>query len=349
MNNLVLGIETSCDDTCISVVKDGHVVLANEVSSQAEMHARYGGIVPELASRSHSSSFIPMLELTLQKAEVELEELGLIAVTRGPGLIGSLLVGMMAAKGLAWSLNLPLVGVNHLWAHIWASSLGEREGQVPRPAVCLVVSGGHTELVYLREGESFEGDLLGQTRDDAAGEAFDKVARIMGLDYPGGPIIDKLAEKYEGEFFNLPRPMLEHDSGDLSFSGLKTAVVRLIEKISGMELTMDSIPLSDTDRMKVAASFQQAVVEVLAHKCMWGLKSTGAETLIVVGGVAANRQLRSCLKDLCKRHSIRLIIPEINYCTDNAAMVAAAGYSQFNRFGPDSLHIDVNPSLNLPG
>ncbi len=347
MGFLTLGIETSCDDTCAAVIDSDCRVLSNVVSSQFDLHRQYGGVVPELASRSHSRNIVHVLDAALKKGGVLPEDLDLVAVTRGPGLVGSLLVGLMVAKGLAWDLEVPLVGVNHLTAHIWAGVLDEAR-ELPVPSVCLIVSGGHTELVLIEGRGEGEGRLLGQTRDDAAGEAFDKVARILSLGYPGGPIIDRLAGEYSGDLVDFPRPMLDGKSLDFSFSGLKTAVAVYVEERRRERGLSEEEPLDSSDAVRIAASFQSAAVDVLAQKAMQAVGVAGVRNLVVAGGVAANSELRRCLGDLCEDRDVDLIIPPPRYCTDNAAMIAAAGRRKFQASGPDGLGIDVNPSLALP-
>ncbi len=341
MSCIILGIETSCDDTGVAVVDAGDRVLANVLSSQTQLHADYGGVVPELASRGHSENIVHVFRGALQSAGIGLDDVDLIAVTRGPGLIGCLLVGVMVAKGLSWSTGTPVVGVNHLKAHVWASVL-DRTARLAAPALCLIVSGGHTELLLVEEPDSVEGTLVGGTRDDAAGEAFDKVARLLGLGYPGGPVIDRLAAEYRGDLIDFPRPMLSDSSFDFSFSGLKTAVAVYLE-----ERDIPEGRLSDEEQKRVAASFQEAVVEVLATKAQKAIRETGVRTLIAAGGVAANRQLRRRLRDLAGEMGVEIIIPPPKYCTDNAAMVAAAGYRRFLHHGDDGMELDANPSLSI--
>ncbi len=335
-----MGIETSCDDTGVAIVDAKANVLVNVLSSQRESHARYGGVVPELASREHTKALLPLVDVALSEVDKNLGEIDLIAVTRGPGLIGSLLVGLMGAKGMCWGGNIPLVGVNHLAAHIWAAALDSGGSDLPTPSVALVVSGGHTELLYL--DDHYQGRLLGQTRDDAAGEAFDKVARLLGLGYPGGPEIDRLAAGYCGDLVAFPRPMLDGRSLDFSFSGLKTAVAVYLEKLGGKVLD------SQANTKRIAASFQAAVVDVLLAKTQQALMTTGAEQLIVSGGVAANRGLREALQSMAVKQKIGLFIPPPVYCTDNAAMIAVAGYRRFREQGADPLTVDVDPGLYLP-
>ncbi len=332
---VTLGIETSCDDTSASVVDGTLAVLSSVVGSQEIVHARHGGVVPELASRKHSENIIPVIDAALAQAEKSIGDIDLIAVTRGPGLVGSLLVGFMAAKGLAWGRGLPFVGVNHLAAHIWAAALDSGSRKLPEPAVCLIVSGGHTELLHY-DGERSE--YLGGTRDDAAGEAYDKVARALGLGYPGGPIIDRLASAYGAELLDLPRPMLDSGDFDFSFSGLKTAVAVASERWE----TLDERVVET-----LAASFQEAVVDVLVAKTMRAVDETGSDNLIAAGGVAANSLLRSRLRDESEARGITLFIPPLKYCTDNAAMVAAAGLNRYLERGADDPQIDVDPGLSL--
>ncbi len=347
MRDLILGIETSCDDTCAAVVDSGGHVLSSVIGSQTDLHARYGGVVPEVASRAHSRNIVPAVRAALEEAAVDLGDMALVAVTRGPGLVGSLLVGLMAAKGISWGVGIPLVGVNHLTAHMWAAAL-DSGGDLPVPSVCLVVSGGHTELILIEGLHEGEGRLLGQTRDDAAGEAFDKVARILGLGYPGGPVIDGVARGFTGEELTFPRPMKDDDSCDFSFSGLKTAVaLHVEERRSGLGLA-DTGALPEDEVARTAASFQRAVVDVLVAKTERAVRLAGVDTLIAAGGVAANSELRLRLSEVAEHLSVKLVIPPPRYCTDNAAMVAAAGYHKFATRGADGLDLDVDPSLTVP-
>ncbi len=343
MIRTVLGIETSCDDTGVAVIDGENRVLANVLSSQTRMHSDYGGVVPELASRSHSRNIVHVFRRALDEADVDLADVDLIAATRGPGLVGCLLVGLMVAKGLAWATDIPLVGVNHLKAHVWASVL-DRSPRLCTPALCLIVSGGHTELMLVEGEDSVEGELIGGTRDDAAGEAFDKVARLLHLGYPGGPVIDRLARTYRGELIDFPRPMLSDASFDFSFSGLKTAVAVYLEQ---RRRGHDCTGLGEAETARVAASFQEAVVDVLAEKTRRAMRETGVGTLIAAGGVAANAQLRERLAQVAGDAGARLIVPPPEYCTDNAAMVAAAGHRRFARRGADGYGLDVDPSLSL--
>jgi N6-L-threonylcarbamoyladenine synthase len=322
----ILGIETSCDETAAAVVEDGVKILSNEIASQVELHARYGGIVPEVASRQHILAVIPIIEQAMAKARVSWHDLDGIAVTIGPGLAGSLLVGVSVAKAIAAVNELPLTGVNHLEAHIYANWLNNSKPEFP--LLCLIVSGGHSDLVLMPGHGDYI--VLGRTRDDAAGEAFDKAARILGLGYPGGPAIDQAAEGGTTSV-ELPRAWLKGTS-DFSFSGLKTALLRLVERGRVCNIA------------DAAASFQQAVVDVLVSKTIAAAKQHRVRQILLSGGVAANRKLRQCLVE---NSPIPVLIPEPILCTDNAAMVAACGYFRFQAGKVDGLDIDVVPSLKL--
>lgn len=327
---LILGIETSCDETAAAVIKDGVRILSNTVSSQVEIHARYGGIVPEVASRQHILSIIPVIELAMSEAGVGWTDLEGIAVTCGPGLAGSLLIGVNAAKAIALARGLPLTGVNHLEGHIYANWLAESgpdSGPV-FPLLCLIVSGGHSDLVLMKGHGDYT--LLGRTRDDASGEAFDKAARILDLGYPGGPAIQRAAES-GAPSIQLPRAWLK-GSNDFSFSGLKTALLRLAEG-SGLP-----------DRSDAAASFQEAVVDVLATKSAAAAREYGVKQLLLAGGVAANKALR---QRLTQSSPVPVLIPELKLCTDNAAMIAACGYFRFQSGRVDGLDLDITPGLKL--
>ena len=322
----VLGIESSCDETAAAVVEDGVNILADVVASQVELHARYGGVVPEVASRQHILSVIPVIEEAMETAKSDWQDISAVAVTNGPGLAGSLLVGVSVAKAIASVNGLPLIGVNHLEAHIYANWLGEEKPHFP--LLCLIVSGGHTDLVLMRNHGDYV--LLGRTRDDAAGEAFDKAARILGLGYPGGPAIDREAVKGI-VCIVLPRAWLK-GSSDFSFSGLKTALLRLVENNR-----IDNIA-------DAAASFQQAVVDVLVKKTVTAARKYGVKQILLSGGVAANRRLR---KQLFEDSPITVLLPAPPLCTDNAAMVAACGYFRFQCAKTDGLNLDVVPGLKL--
>jgi len=329
----ILGIETSCDETAAAVVEDGTVILSNVISSQVEIHSRYGGIVPEVASRQHMLSIIPIVEQALSDARVKPKDLSAVAVTNGPGLAGSLLVGVNLAKALALSWHLPLIGVNHLEAHIYSNWLGE---DIPAfPVISLIVSGGHTELVLLKgHGEIIR---LGRTRDDAAGEAFDKVARALGLGYPGGPAIERACRGITSTH-RLPRAWIK-GSDDFSFSGLKTAVVRLAE-----ELNISNSTNPGPTALGLAASFQEAVVDVLVNKTIAAAINYGVKQILLAGGVAANKLLR---ETMVSRSTIPVLIPAPVLCTDNAAMVASCGYFHLLKGERSGWDLDVVPGLKL--
>ncbi len=310
----MLGIETSCDETSVAVLQ-GRVVRSNLVASQVELHARWGGIVPEAAARQHVERLNPILQQALDEAGISLNRIEGIAVTNRPGLVGALVVGLACAKALAFALQKPFVGVHHLEGHLYSPFLEHPERAIPFPHVALIVSGGHTELVLVRHHGHYE--LLGHTLDDAAGEAFDKVARLLGLGYPGGPAIDRLARQGDPQAFSFPRAWLE-GSLMFSFSGLKTAVRRTVE---GLKQPLDPQTIAD-----LCASFQQAVVEVLVRKAIEGARTSGVSVLSVVGGVAANSALQTQMRQACESAGLELLIPPPRYCTDNAAMIALAGY-----------------------
>ncbi|MRH44880.1 tRNA (adenosine(37)-N6)-threonylcarbamoyltransferase complex transferase subunit TsaD [Aquibacillus halophilus] len=331
-DQFILGIETSCDETAMAIVKNGVEVVANVVASQIESHKRFGGVVPEIASRHHVEQITIVLEETFEKANMSVEDMDAIAVTEGPGLVGALLIGVNSAKALAFAKNKPLVGVHHIAGHIYANRLNK---EFSFPLLALVVSGGHTELIVMREHGSFE--IIGETRDDAAGEAYDKVARTLQLPYPGGPHIDRLAKVGEANI-DFPRAWLEDDSYDFSFSGLKSAVINTLHNAEQRGVTLK--------KEDVAASFQASVVEVLTAKTYKAAKEYGVKQVIVAGGVAANQGLRNELQ-LKFNDEIELLIPPLDLCTDNAAMIAAAGsiaYDQGHRAGWD---LNANPSLDL--
>jgi len=329
----ILGIETSCDETAAAAVEDGTRILSNVISSQVELHSRYGGIVPEVASRQHLLSIMPIVEKALADAKVRHSDLSAIAVTNGPGLAGSLLVGVNLAKAVALAWGLPLIGVNHLEAHIYANWLGEDKPFFP--AISLIVSGGHTELVLLQG----HGDIvrLGRTRDDAAGEAFDKVARALGLGYPGGPVIERATQGITPTY-RLPRAWIK-GSDDFSFSGIKTAVVRLAE-----ELKISPSPNPNPLALDLAASFQQAVVDVLVTKTVAAAGKHGVNQILLAGGVAANKLLR---ETMVRRSPIPVLIPAHVLCTDNAAMVACCGYFRLLQGKVAGWDLDVVPGLSM--
>jgi len=333
----ILAIETSCDETSAAVVKDGKEILSNIIASQVEFHKKYGGIVPEIASRKHIEVINPIIQEALDKAclpagraKVEFKDLDAVAVTYGPGLVGSLLVGVCAAKAIAYSLNIPLIGVNHLEAHIYANFL---DAKPKFPFICLLVSGGHTMIILVKDHGKYQ--VLGRTRDDAAGEAFDKVARFLKLGYPGGPIIDKLAKEGNPKAVNFKRPMMEKKFGyDFSFSGIKTAVVTYIKR--NRSAGADQVP-------NLVASFQQAIVDVLVDKTIRAAQEHKCKTICLAGGVAANSELRTQLLKCCQAKGLTASIPPFEYCTDNAAMVGCAAY-----YGtPSDLNLSPFASLKL--
>lgn len=335
MNNeqYILAIETSCDETAVAIIKNETELVANVVASQIESHKRFGGVVPEIASRHHIEQITITLEEALHEAGLTLDDMEAISVTEGPGLVGALLVGVNAAKGIAFAKQKPLVGVHHIAGHIYASRL---EKEFDFPLLSLVVSGGHTELVLMRGHNDFE--VIGETRDDAAGEAYDKVARLLKLPYPGGPEIDKLAAEGEATI-DFPRAWLEDDSYDFSFSGLKSSV---INRLHNAEQKGETLKPED-----VAASFQESVVEVLSTKAKKAAEAYGVNQLVVAGGVAANSGLRTALQETFEHTDIELLIPPLKYCTDNAAMIAAAGavaYKKGHRAGWD---LNAHPGLDL--
>ncbi len=316
MSYLVLGIESSCDETAASIVSDGKTVLSNIVASQVDIHSKYGGVVPEIASRKHVELILPVIKEALGEAGVGFSDLDAIAVTSGPGLIGALMIGVSSAKSIAYGLDLPFIGVNHLEAHLAAAYL---ESEVEFPYVGLVVSGGHTSLYLVRAYTDYE--LLGRTRDDAAGEAFDKAAKLLGLGYPGGVEIDRLAKQGDKEAIEFPRPFKGTSSMDFSFSGIKTALVYYLRKY----------PDPDQKRLHdISASYQEAIVETLVDKTLGAAKKEGVSTVIVAGGVACNSRLRELAANEFQDEGIKLVIPSPKLCTDNAAMIAAYGYHQLN-------------------
>lgn len=330
---LTLGIETSCDETSIAVLSGERDVLANVVASQVALHERFGGIVPEIASRAHVQAINPSLAEALQRADVTLWDISMVAVTEGPGLIGSLVVGVAAAKALASVLDVPLVGVNHLEAHLYANLLEDQ--QAGPPAIGLIVSGGHTLLVRMHDHGIYE--VIGQTLDDAAGEAFDKIGRHLGLGFPGGPAIDKLARKGDPNAIAFPRAVTE-GGYDFSFSGLKTAVVNYLnrERGEGREPKVED----------VCASFQEAAVDVLVQKAVRAAVDFNLPSVFLSGGVAANSRLREALEAACTKAGVRLFSPSLDLCTDNAAMVACCGFNRYRRGIRSGL--DLNPDPNLP-
>lgn len=344
---LILGVESSCDETAFAVVENGRRVLSNAIASQVEMHARYGGVVPEIASRAHLEAALPLLDRALEEAGVTMREIDGVAVTQGPGLAGCLLIGLEFAKGIAFRHGKPLVAVHHIAGHLYSVFLGrERDAwgapvSVPvgtefEPYLALVVSGGHSSLVHVRGVSEFE--VLGETMDDAVGEAYDKVAKLMGLGYPGGPVLDRLAQSGNPKRFALPRPVMRGEHFDFSFSGLKTAVARIVE----------STPESEQDdgfRANLAASFQAACVDVLLTKLERAVAQTGAPRVAFTGGVACNRGLR---EEAARRlKGTPMAFPEPEYCTDNAAMIAGLGFHLLEKRGASAFDLNAAPSLAL--
>lgn len=334
----VLAIETSCDDTGAAVVLDGREILSNLVSSQVAIHQKYGGVVPELASRRHIESIVPIVTEALEIAGVTLKEIDGIAVTQGPGLVGSLLVGLSFAKSISFATGLPFVGVNHIEAHLSAIFI---EKDPPRfPFIGLVVSGGHTSL-YRVDGFG-KMERLGQTRDDAAGEAFDKVAKLLGLGYPGGPIIDELSKVGNPKAIRFPRPSLGKNSLDFSFSGLKTAVVNFVKAHPEPQGGYPGNIVHD-----IVSSFQEAVVEVLVRKTLQAAQHQGLRRVVLSGGVASNRLLRETMKEEASKQKVRLYIPSPSFCTDNAAMVGVVGYEYLKRGIRSPLSLNAFSNLAL--
>ncbi len=335
---LVLGIETSCDETSAAVVADGHVVRSNLIATQFDLHAKYGGVVPEIASRAHIERLDGLIRAAIDEAGASATDIDAVAVTHAPGLIGALLIGVTAAKTLAWAWGRPLIGVNHIHAHATSAAI-EGPEQI-WPAVALVVSGGHTSLFQVRDFDDIA--LLGATIDDAAGEAFDKVAAILNLGYPGGPVVDRLATQGEANRYKLPRTMLEAGSLDFSFSGLKTAV---LYQVHGSGKTTGGLEkLSPQDVADLCASFSAAVVDVLVAKTMQAVALAGVTRIVVGGGVAANSLLRERLAAECSARKLALHLTPAPYCTDNAAMIAAHGYRLLQRGHVSGLDLSASAS-----
>ncbi len=338
---LVLGIESSCDDTAAAVVEDGRVIRSSVVSSQDSIHSKYGGIVPELASRRHIESIIPVVEEALGAAKVSIDEIDGIAVTKGPGLVGSLLIGLSFAKALSYAKDIPITGVNHILAHPYAAFLGLKGRETPLepnfPAVALVVSGGHTTLIRLDSYLEYE--VIGRTIDDAAGEAFDKSAKLLGIPYPGGPQMNRLAEEGTRDAFHFTRPYLKKGSLDFSFSGIKTAMLRFVNALK------EKSALDDKAIRDLSASFQEAVVDVLLRKALWALEASDTPNLILAGGVACNSRLRERARELGEKEGLNVTIPHKSLCGDNAAFVAAAGYWRLKNGLTEGLDLNAIPSF----
>ncbi|WP_040952167.1 tRNA (adenosine(37)-N6)-threonylcarbamoyltransferase complex transferase subunit TsaD [Gorillibacterium massiliense] len=329
----ILAVETSCDETSVAVIENGTIIVSNVVSSQIETHKQFGGVVPEVASRQHVESITLIIEQALKESGIAPAELSAIAVTQGPGLVGALLVGMVAAKALACALNLPLIAVHHIAGHIYANALVH---ELAYPFMSLVVSGGHTELVLVDAPGRFR--VIGSTRDDAVGEAYDKVARALGLPYPGGPHVDRLAREADAAV-PLPRAWLEPDSYDFSFSGLKSAVLAALNqaRMKGEPLAADH----------VARGFQESVIDVLTEKALRAVAACGAKQLVLAGGVAANAGLRHRLAERCQAAGVPLLAPPLGLCTDNAAMIGAAAFLKWERGQFASLDLKAEPLLSL--
>ena len=334
---LILGIDTSCDDTSASVVEDGRKILSNIVSGQSDIHTRYGGIVPELASRRHIEMIMPVVDEAMKQAGISFQDLSAVAVCRGPGLIGSLLIGCSFAKAVCYSRNIPLVAVNHLEGHLLSVFL---ESPSPEfPFLSLIVSGGHTSLHIAEDyGRYIE---LGRTRDDAAGEAYDKVSKLLGLGYPGGPVIDRLAQKGDPGAIDFPRAYLP-ESFDFSFSGLKTAVLQFLRKENLLDTPM---PPEPELLHNIAASFQAAVVDVLVRKTEWAVKKKWIKQITLSGGVSANSGLRKKMLEAGREQGFEVFVPPVSLCTDNAAMIAAVAHHRF--FKKDFAGLDLNPGAYL--
>lgn len=331
----ILAIETSCDETSAAVVKNGRYILSNIISSQIDIHKKYGGVVPEIASRKHIEVIDYVIDEALEEANFKLSDIDAIAVTYGPGLVGALLVGVASAKALAFACNKPLVGVHHIEGHISANYIEDKN--FDPPFICLIVSGGHTHIACVHDYNKYE--IMGCTRDDAVGEAYDKVARSIGYGYPGGPIIDNLAKTGNPQAIDFPRVYLEDNSYDFSFSGLKSAVLNYINKCK-----MTDVSFKPED---IAASFQQAVIEVLVNKTIKAAKQKNIYKIAMAGGVAANSSLRKHMKEACEKENITLNYPSPILCTDNAAMIGSAGYYEFINGVRHNLDLNAVPNLKL--
>ncbi|MPQ44193.1 tRNA (adenosine(37)-N6)-threonylcarbamoyltransferase complex transferase subunit TsaD [Clostridium tarantellae] len=334
-DKIILAIESSCDETAAAVVVNGRKVLSNIISSQIETHKKFGGVVPEVASRKHIEAINIVVEEALEKANISKNDLDAIAVTYGPGLVGALLVGLQYAKGLAYALGKPLIGVNHIEGHISANFIDHLD--LEPPFICLVVSGGHTFIVYVKDYGDFE--IIGETRDDAAGEAYDKVARALGLGYPGGPKIDKISKQGNANAIKFPKANFHDDTLDFSFSGVKSAVLNYLNK---MEMKKEEINVAD-----VAASFQKAVVEVLTDNVIKTCKIRKVDKIAIAGGVASNSALRENLIKEGSKRGIKVLFPSPILCTDNAAMIGSAAYFEFIKGNVSTMDINAKPNLRL--
>jgi len=331
----ILAIETSCDETAAAVSEDGLNILSSVVASQIDWHKKYGGVVTEIASRKHMEFITPVVDKAIEESNIELKDIDAIAATYGPGLVGSLLVGLSYAKALSLALDKPFIGVNHIAGHIYANFISKKD--IKSPVVCLTVSGGHTDLLYFKEYGDYE--ILGRTKDDAAGEAFDKIARYLGLGYPGGPVIEQKAKEGNEQAVDFPRPFIDKDNYDFSFSGLKTAVINYIhnQKQKNIELNINDI----------AASFQKAVIDILTNKTIKAALSKNAESVILSGGVAANKRFREVLESSLKKYDIPLYFPEMKLCTDNAAMISTVAYYQYLKKDFATHDLNADPNLKL--
>ena len=329
---IILGIETSCDETAAAVVADGRRLLSNLIASQIDTHREYGGVVPEIAARKHLESISYIINEALRQADLSLSDIHGVAVSNGPGLVGALLVGLSFAKSLAFTQRIPLLGVNHIYSHICANYLSGQGSPWEPPFICLVAAGGHSHLIEVLDYHKCR--VLARTRDDAAGEAFDKVGRSLGLPYPGGPEIDRLAKQGNPQAINFPRTIFE-DSFDFSFSGLKSAVLQYLQKNK------------DSNISDVAASFQQAVIDVLVSRTIAACTKTGLKKVALAGGVAANTGLREAMTKASKQQGLSLHLPQAVYCTDNAAMVASGGYYRYINDTPDNLDLNAYPNMDI--
>lgn len=331
---LILGIESSCDETSVAIVEDGSKIIVNLILSQMDLHRDFGGVVPELACRRHLEMINPLLETAISKAGIGWKDIDAVAVTSGPGLVGAVLIGVAAAKALAYSLNKPLIGVNHLEGHIYANLLAE--GAIPYPAMVLLVSGGHTSLILAKGHGDYQ--LIGQTKDDAAGEAYDKIARMLNLGFPGGPVVDKAAQKGDRNAISFPRAMMENKSNfDFSFSGLKTAVIYYLRSDKGKNAKIEDI----------SACFQEAVVDVLVTKTIRAAKKFNTPHILMGGGVACNSRLREEMEIRGNKEGIKVHVPSPVLCTDNAAMIASAGYYMYRQGKVSDMSLDAVPIMKI--
>ena len=335
MDKLILGIESSCDETAAAVVRNGREVLSNVINTQIDLHKKYGGVVPEIASRKHIESINAVIDEALSDAGVTIDDIDAVAVTYGPGLVGALLVGVSTAKAYAYAANKPLVGVHHIKGHIMANFIAHPE--LEPPFVCLVASGGHSHIVEVKGYNELE--VIGRTRDDAAGEAFDKIARVLGLGYPGGPLIDKLAKEGNPEAVKFPRVRMDKDSLDFSFSGVKTAVINYLHKAEQKN--------EEINKADIAASFQAAVTDALCEHTIEAARRCKSRVIALAGGVASNSALREKMKEFGAKHGISVVYPPPVLCTDNAAMIACAGYYNYMNGERAGLELNAVPALQL--